>query len=203
MHISDGVLSPAALTTGWVIAAAGTAVGLKKINPDKIIRVSLMGSAFFLASLVNVKVGPSCTHLSLLAPIGLVLGWSCFPAMMVALLLQALLFQFGGLLSIGPNTVDVGVPAFLAWLVFSRLILNSTVIKAMVWSFLAGALAVLLCATFVGCFLMLTDTGMIGSAKAVFIAHLPLAAIEGIITAFFTAFLKRSAPDLLLNSQSR
>ena len=86
------------------MAGAGLAIGLKKLNPDKIVRVSVFSSVFFLASLINVRLGPSSTHLSLLAPVGLVLGWSVFPAVMAALLLQAILLQFGGLLVLGANT---------------------------------------------------------------------------------------------------
>ena len=76
MHISEGILSTQALAAGWAVAGVGTAVGLKKLNPDKIVRVAFSSSVFFLASLINVRLGPSSTHLSLIAPMGLVLGWS-------------------------------------------------------------------------------------------------------------------------------
>lgn len=199
MHISEGILNTPALATGFAIASVGVAVGLKKMDTNRIIRVSLMSSAFFLASLINVKVGPSSTHLSLLAPVGLVLGWSAFPAMCIALLLQALLFQFGGLTVLGANTVDVAVPAVMAWLVFGRLIGNSKGFLSLFWSFVAGASAVLLCAFLVGQFLHLSDPGMAGAAKTIFYAHLPLAVVEGLITAFFVMFLKKAAPDLLIS----
>ena len=197
MHISEGVLSTGALAAGWAITAAGTAVGLKKLKPERIVRVALLSSAFFLASLVNVKIGPSSTHLSLIAPMGLVLGWSAFPAVLVALLLQALLFHFGGLAVLGPNTVDVALPALLVYLLFARPIRRQGGAVAAVWAFAAGTLAVLLCAVGVGLFLGATDENFLGVAKVVFLAHVPVAFIEGAITAFMVTWLKKVSPEFL------
>lgn len=198
MHMPDGVLSSAALSVGWAVTALGTAVGLKKMDGRKIVRVSLMASAFFLASLINVKVGPSSTHLSLLAPIGFVLGWTCFPALVIALLLQALLIQFGGLLSLGVNCVDVAVPAVIAWLLFGRLVRHRNALVATISGFVAGAFAVALCAFSVRFFLMLTNPGMSGTAWAVIVAHIPFMIAEGVITGLFVAFIRKAAPELLV-----
>ena len=62
MHISEGMLSSQMLTAGWAIAGVGTAIGLKKLDADKIVRVAFFSSAFFLASLINVPIPPSSTH---------------------------------------------------------------------------------------------------------------------------------------------
>lgn len=197
MHISEGVLSPGALAAGWAITAVGTATGLKKLNTERIVRVALMSSAFFMASLVNVKVGPSSTHLSLIAPMGLVLGWSAFPAVLTALLLQALLLSFGGLTVLGANTVDIGVPALLVSLIFADPIRKSSGKTAFCLAFAAGTLAVLLCALLVGVFLGLTDMNFMGAAKAVLLAHIPVALLEGAITAFMVGWMKKVSPEFL------
>lgn len=198
MHISEGILSPQALAAGWAIAGVGTGIGLKKLDSDKIVRVAFFSSVFFLASLINVRIGPSSTHLSLIAPMGLVLGWSAFPAVMVALVLQAFLFHFGGILVLGANTVDIAVPALAVYLLFAVPIRRCNAKVAFVLAFIAGALAVLLCALGVGAFLGMTNENFMGIAKTVFVAHLPLALIEGAITAFMVAYMKRSAPELLM-----
>ena len=197
MHISEGFLSPQMLTTGWAIASVGVGVGLKKLNPDKIVRVAFFSSVFFLASLINVRIGPSSTHLSLIAPMGLILGWSAFPAVMIALLLQAFLLQFGGLLVLGANTVDIALPALIVYLLFAGPIRNGDGKAASIAAFAAGFLAVLLCALGVGFFLGVSDANFMGIVKLVFVAHLPLALIEGTITMFMVAFLKKTAPELL------
>ena len=199
MHISEGVLSGSILITGWAGTCAGLAVGLKKTDMNKITRTALLSSGFFLASLVNIKVGPSSTHLSFLAPMGLILGWGVFPAMFVALLLQALLFHFGGLLVLGANNFIMGVSSLSVYLLFGKLIRSSdSKILVMALAFISGALSIILAAFLAGVFLTLSDSNFLTAAKLVVIAHLPLALIEGLVTAFMIGWLKKSAPEFLL-----
>lgn len=198
MHISEGILSSQMLAAGWAIAGVGTGIGLKKLDSEKIVRVAFFSSVFFLASLINVRIGPSSTHLSLIAPMGLILGWSAFPAVMVALVLQALLFQFGGLAVLGANTVDIALPALVVYLLFAAPIRRCGGKAAFALAFCAGLLAVLLCALGVGVFLGMTNDNFMGVAKVVFAAHVPLALVEGAITAFMVAYMKRAAPELLM-----
>jgi cobalt/nickel transport system permease protein len=196
MHISEGLLSPQVLAAGWVAAGIGTAVGLKKLNPDKIVRVAVFSSVFFLASLINVRVGPGSTHLSLIAPVGLVLGWSVFPALLTALLLQAVLLQFGGLLVLGVNTTDMALPGLIVYLLFAAQIRKREGSLLAVLSFAAGFLAVMLAAAGAGFFLNLSDPGMAGAVKVLLAAHLPLALAEGAITLFMVGFLRKTAPEV-------
>ncbi|MDR2175918.1 MAG: cobalt transporter CbiM [Synergistaceae bacterium] len=197
MHISEGFLSPQVLAAGWVAAGVGTAVGLKKLKTDKIVRVAVFSSVFFLASLVNVRIGPASTHLSLIAPVGLVLGWSVFPALLTALLLQAVLLQFGGLLVLGVNTTDMALPGLIVYLLFAARIRRENGPAAAVFAFAAGFSAVILAAAGAGCFLTLSDPGMAGAVKVFLAAHLPLALAEGAITLVMVEFLKKTAPDIL------
>ena len=197
MHISEGVLSGAALAVGWVGTVTCTAVGLKKTDTSKIVRTALLSSAFFLASLVNIRIGPSSTHLSLLAPVGLILGWSSFPAMLVALFLQAVLFHFGGLLVLGANTFIMGMPAVIVHLAFGKMIRSESRIFSGVMAFIAGTLAVLLGAILVGIFLGVSDRNFLEAAKLLFYAHIPLALIEGAVTSFMIMFLRKTSPEFL------
>jgi cobalt/nickel transport system permease protein len=198
MHISEGFLSAPVLAAGWAIAGAGVAWGLKKMDTDKVVKVAMASSVFFLASLVNVKLGPSSTHLSLIGPIGLILGWTSFPAIFTALLLQAVLFQFGGLLVLGANTVSMAAPAVCAYLIFGRAVRSDSVKLSLSASFAAGFLSVLASALSVGVLLTLSDPDMIRPAQAVFAVHAPLAAVEGVTALFMTAFLRRTYPDMLM-----
>ena len=197
MHISEGFLSAPALAAGWAASGAGVAWGLKKMDSDKIVKVSMASSVVFLASLVNVKVGPSSTHLSLIGPIGLILCWTSFPAIFTALLLQAVLFQFGGLLVLGANTVSMAGPAVCAYLIFGRAVRSGNASLSAAASFAAGFLAVLSSAILVGIWLSVSDPGMVLTAKTIFAAHIPLAAVEGVTALFMTLFLKRTFPDML------
>jgi len=97
MHISEGVLSGPVLVSGAALAAVGTAIGLKKLDYDHIAQAGILSAAFFVASLIHVPIGPSNAHLILNGLVGLLLGWAAFPVILVALVLQAMLFQFGGI----------------------------------------------------------------------------------------------------------
>ena len=199
MHISEGILSSGMLLTGWAGSVAGISYGLRKTDPDKIIKTALISSAFFLASLVNVRIGPSSTHLTLLAPTGLILGSAVFPAVFTALLLQAVLFHFGGIVVLGANTFIMGTASLSVYILFGRIIRNSEGrLRLMTASFIAGMLAVMIGASLTGIFLMMTDVNFSGAVKVLLIAHLPAALIEGAVTSFLAAWLKKSAPEILL-----
>ena len=198
MHISEGILSGSVLIAGWAGTAAGIAIGLKKTDTSRIVRTALLSSAFFLASLVNVRVGPSSTHLSLLAPMGLILGWGVFPAMFTALLLQAILFNFGGLLVLGVNTFIMGIASLSVYLLFGKIVREGkSRVTVIIASFLAGSIAVILGASLAGLCLGLTDSNFLNASKVLVIAHIPIAVIEGIVTSFVMMWLKRAAPEFL------
>ncbi len=198
MHISEGILSGSILLAGWAGTSVGIALGLRKTDSAKIVRTALLSSAFFLASLVNVRIGPASTHLSLLAPMGLILGHSVFPAVFAALLLQALLFHFGGLLVLGVNTLIMSGSAWAVYIIFGHAVRESgSRSVTAIFSFLAGTLAVILAAGLAGLCLGLSDKNFITAAKLLITAHVPVAIIEGIVTAFMILWLKRAAPEFL------
>lgn len=197
MHISEGVLSGTALAIGWAGTITCTATGLKKTDMNKIVRTALLSSGFFLASLVNIRIGPSSTHLSFIGPMGLILGWSVFPAMLIALFLQAILFHFGGLLVLGANTFIMGLPALMVHVLFGRMVRSENKIFSGLMAFIAGFLAVIMGACLAGVFLGISDRNFLEAAKLLFYAHIPLALIEGAVTAFMIIFLRRTSPEFL------
>ncbi len=198
MHISEGILSGGVLALGWAGTVAGVSYGLKKTNPDRIIQTALISSAFFLASLVNIRIGPSSTHMTLLAPMGLILGHAVFPAVFTALLLQALLFGFGGILVLGVNTFVMASASLAVYVIFGRAIRESSGrTRVIVLSFMAGAFAVIIAAVIAGMFLIMTDSDFAGAVKILLIAHIPVAIVEGAVTSFLVIWLKRSVPEFL------
>ena len=96
MHVSEGVLAAPVLVSGTALTAGGVALGLKKMEATAVPAVALLSSAFFVASLIQVPVGPVSVHLVLNGLTGLILGGMAFPAILVGLALQAVFFQFGG-----------------------------------------------------------------------------------------------------------
>ncbi len=118
MHISDGVLAPGILIAGYGAAAGATAYGLRGLQDRDYPLVGVMTAAFFVASLISVPVPPTSVHLTLNSLVGIVLGRRCFPAILIALLLQAILLQQGAISTLGVNTVMMAGPGYLAgvWL---------------------------------------------------------------------------------------
>jgi cobalt/nickel transport system permease protein len=200
MHISEGVLSPSVLLAGGAIAATGTAIGLKKLDYDHIMTVSLLTATFFVASLIHVPLGPGNVHLVLGGLLGIVLGWSCFPAILVALFLQALFFQYGGLTVLGVNTTTMALPALLCYYIF-RPWLHKNATKRRIAAFGSGFCAMLFASILMALALASTDEGFIQAAKLVVAAHLPLMVIEGIITMFAVGFLAKVQPEFLQMTQ--
>jgi cobalt/nickel transport system permease protein len=196
MHISEGVLSGPVLFSGAAFAAVGTAIGLKKIDYDKIARVGMLSGAFFVASLIHVPLGPTSVHLVLNGVVGLILGWAAFPAILVALALQAVFFQFGGITTLGVNTVTMALPAVLCYLAFNRLLHRRPAV-AIAAGFACGFLAVFISGILVGLALMFTEERFLQVAAAVLAAHLPVMIIEGIVTALCVAFLRKVQPSML------
>ena len=196
MHISEGVLSAPVLLAGFAISAAGTWHGIRNLHGERIMTTAVFAAVFFTASLVHVPVGPSSAHLLLHGVAGLVLGWAAFPALLTALLLQAVLFQFGGLTTLGVNTALVAVPAVLCHLALRGLPGRSKRATALA-GFAAGSLSVLLTALLAALALALSGEEFLAAAWVVVAAHTPLMLVEGLITMFVVGFLTKVRPEIL------
>jgi len=196
MHISEGVLSGPVLISGGALAAAGTAIGLKNLDYDRIARAGMLSAAFFVASLIHVPVGPANAHLILNGLVGLLLGWAAFPAILVALVLQAILFQFGGITALGVNTMIMALPAVLCYIVCSPFLHKKSAL-ALPAAFACGFLSVLLSALVLGLALVFTEENFFEVSAIVIVAHIPVMIIEGIVTASCVAFLKKVQPTML------
>ncbi|MHC6203367.1 cobalt transporter CbiM [Breznakiellaceae bacterium SP9] len=201
MHISEGILSLPVIAGGWALGAAGLAVGLKKTQVPQLPKTALLSATLFLASLVHVPVGPSSIHLTLLGLSGWLLGWPTLPALFVALLLQGLLFQFGGLLSLGVNTTIMGAAALSAYAIrclferFRSPLLPGVALAAA--SFLAGFIAVIAGSVLVVLALVLSANELQITAALIMGANIPLAFVEGAISIFIILFLAKTKPDVL------
>jgi len=198
MHISEGVLSPSVLIAGAAITTAGVAIGMKRLDHEEIPSMGILSAAFFVASLVHVPVGPASVHLVLNGLLGLILGWKAFPAILVGLALQGLLFQFGGLTTLGVNTLNMALPAVICYYMFGWGMRVGTRMPVLTFTaFACGSCAVLVSGLMVGFSLYLTGEAFLPAAKLVVVAHLPVMLIEGVLTAACALFLRRVKPELL------
>jgi cobalt/nickel transport system permease protein len=91
------------------------------VRDEEIPRIALLTAAFFVASLVHVRVGPTSVHLLLNGLVGVLLGGRAALAIGVGLALQALLIGHGGYNTLGVNTCILALPALLCGALFRRL----------------------------------------------------------------------------------
>jgi cobalt/nickel transport system permease protein len=195
------VLSAPVLASGSLLAVGGLAVGLRRLPWQRIMGVALLSSAFFAASLIHIRLGAGSAHLILNGLLGAMLGWACVPAIFIALLFQCLLFQFGGLATLGVNTCILAGPALLLGLICRPWFRSGRFLSPA--AFCCGALAVAGSAALGALALILSGEAFAASAVALLAGHLPIMLIEGLITAVAVGFLARVRPDLLSGGEIR
>jgi len=210
MHIPDGVLPATVSVAGYASAGALTWYSLRKIeqkhNPrQNIPQASLLTAAFFVASWIHIPVPPTSVHLVLNGLLGAVLGYYAFPAILIGLFFQAVMFQHGGLSTLGVNATMMGLPALLAYHIFRlRKVWGK---ESRVWTglfgFLAGAGGLGLAALIALTLLITTIPAYLDAETekagiyALTLAHIPLMVIEGAFSALVVLFLQKVKPQLL------
>lgn len=211
MHIPDGIIdSPSMLVGGYAITGGVTWYSLHKIhqepNPQaKIPKAALLTAAFFILNLIHIPVPPASIHLVLNGLMGAILGYYAFPAILIALFFQGVMFQHGGVTTLGINGIIMGIPALLAYYIFEmrHWFRGNELRKTKVFAFLAGFGGVAIAASIFSIIVITTITGDLDAEterRAVYIAlmaySLP-AIVEGIFTMMLASFLDRVKPELL------
>lgn len=196
MHISDGVLPLSVTVGGYVAGAALVAWSARRTRSEELPRLAVMTAAFFVASLIHVPFGPTSVHLIIPGLTGALLGSSAFLSISLGLLLQSLLFQFGGLTALGANTLMMGLPALACGWFFQRYKGHSHLRQATLGG-LAGAAGTALAAIILAILLVSGGEDFFGVAKIALLAHVPVIIIEGVVSAFAIGFLARVRPAML------
>lgn len=195
MHISEGILSPPVLIVGGLLSLGGLFLGLKSIKNEDLPKIAVLSSTFFVASLIHIPIGPTSAHLILNGLVGILLGWSAFPAIFLGLILQALIFQFGGFTTLGVNTFAMAFPGVISYYIFSFSKNYSKLFYLGV--FLGGVQATILGTIFISIALLETEKSFWSIVTALLTAHFPIAIIEGIITTLVVSYLKKVKSEVL------
>ncbi len=196
-HIPDGVLSAPVLIGGAVVTAAAVTLATRRLDYDRIPQAAVLAATFFVASLVSVPVGASSVHLVLSGLMGILLGWTAVPTILIALLLQAVFFGYGGLLVLGVNTLNIALPALLCGAVFRPLIIGAGDRKLFAAGAAAGALATALTGALVCLMLVMSGSEYLPVSKIVLVTYLPLILVEAAVTGAALSFICRVSPQLL------
>jgi len=210
MHIPDGLVSMPVIASGYGIAAAATAYSIyrinKKENPrEDIPKASLLTAAFFVASWIHIPVPPTSVHLVLSGLMGAILGYYAFPAILIGLFFQAVMFGHGGLTTLGINACIMGLPAIISHFVFRLRNLGGSGgrVKTGIFGFTAGGIAIALS---IGLFILVAvnsisaNLDVAAEQAAIYtlaITHLALIPIEGAVTAMLAVFLLKVKPQIL------
>ncbi|MFD2043530.1 CbiM family transporter [Ornithinibacillus salinisoli] len=196
MHIADGVLSISVAATTTAGAVGILTYALKGVTEEEIPKISLLSGTFFVASLINIPIGPTSIHPLLGGFLGLILGRRAPLAVFVGLVLQALLFQHGGVSTFGANLLLMSLPALLIHFLVRHYTKSTMFLKGFIGGFFAICFGVLLLIML----LLFSDErygdGAFSVIQIVLIAYFPLALLEGVLTGFSVKQLYSMRPSL-------
>ncbi len=209
MHIAEGFL-PQSHAVAWTVASAPFVVhGVKQLNtqmrehPDTRMLAAAAGAfSFFLSALKIPSVTGSSSH-----PTGVAIGAVLFrPPIMaitgvIVLFFQAILLAHGGLTTLGANAFSMAIVGPWAGYGAYRLVRSST---GSLWSGAFAAAVVANLATYITTSVQLgmafpeADGGVLASIATFLgifaITQIPLAIIEGLLTAMVVTWLSSYSP---------
>ncbi|MGA0540990.1 cobalt transporter CbiM [Neotabrizicola sp. VNH66] len=193
-HIQDGVLSAPVLAGGAVLTVALCAWSMRGASDRAVTRAAVLGSVFFAGSMLAIPVGPSSVHLMFAGLMGLIIGPLAVPAVLAALVLQLVLFGFGGVTTLGVNAFNIAMPGVLAGMVLAGPVRRAGPGGAAVLAGLGAGLAVLGTAGLVALSLALSESAYLPAARVLALTYLPLALIEAAVAAAAVGYLHRAHP---------
>ena len=220
MHIPDNYLSPATCAVMGAVMVPVWTMAVRKVTKEvERARVPLLGigaALSFLVMMFNVPVpGGTTAHAVGGTLLAIILGpWSACISVSIALLVQALLFGDGGILSFGANCFNMAfVIPFLGYFVYRFIsgrtkASTGTLAGAAVGSYAAINMAALAAAIEFGLQPLLAHNAagqplycpypLSVSIPAMLIPHL---AVAGVVDAGFTvaiiAFIRRVSPGMI------
>lgn len=215
MHMADALISPAVGGAFWAASAAGIAVSARRlkagVDESRIPLMGVLGAFIFAAQMINFTIPGtgSSGHLGGGMILAILLGpWAGFLVMASVLTVQALFFADGGLLALGCNIFNLGVPTcFIAYpLIYrplagerptqGRLVLAS--LAAAIVGLQIGAFGVVLQTTFSG----ISELPFSAFVLAMQPIHLGIGIVEGLITAAVVSFVFKARPELFSSSRN-
>ncbi|MGI6457660.1 MAG: cobalt transporter CbiM [bacterium] len=196
MHLMDGVVSFPVAIGGFAVSGALAVWSAYQLKDEEIPRISVFTAAFFVASLIHFRIGVTSVHLVFNGLLGVVLGRRAFLAVPIGLFLQFALLSEGGAAVLGVNTLIFGIPALICGAIYEKSLHYRESIS-LIAAGICGALGVLLSGLLLSLFLVISDEKFNVLAFWALMAHVPIMILEGIVTAFTVAFLRRVQPSLL------
>jgi len=210
MHMADALISPQVGAVMWSATVATGAYCIKKIQVDErqgpVALAGILGAFVFAAQMINFSIPGtgSSGHIGGGLLLAILLGpHLAFLTMAAILLIQALFFADGGLLSYGCNVFNLAFyTCFIAYpFIYTPLAKKGrankpAIILAAVVGLQMGAFSVVLETLFSGKTELPFSTFILMMQPI----HLAIGLVEGLITAAIIAFVEKGAPQLVGHS---
>lgn len=214
LHIPDGFLSWPVSLVSWIIAIGLVALSLNRVQAEYQERtVPLMGvcAAFvFAAQMINFPIpGGTSGHLVGGTLAGVLLGpWAGSLVVSVVFIVQAVLFQDGGLTVLGANILNMGlIGTFGGYFLYKGIryaLGRNTWRGTAIGTAVAAWVSVMVAAVIVAVQLALSGTVPLGVALAAMVFWHALIGIgEALITLVVVGFVWQTRPDLLFDPPRR
>ena len=210
MHIASGLLSPsvwaASAAASGAAVAVSVAVAHRYVDERRVPLMGVMGAFIFAAQMVNFPVLPGTSgHLGGGFLLGILLGAPLGVIVMASVLVvQALLFQDGGVEALGANIFMMGVmPCLLGAAVRGLWLRPKPGAVAYVVTLALGIVAILAGATGVILLLWLSDSlpRSVSLAQAIGLMggiHAVIGVVEGAVTVSVVKFVLATRRDAVL-----
>jgi cobalt/nickel transport system permease protein len=225
MHIPDGYLSPSTSAVFYAASAPFIARALKKakqrLDNKTVPLVSLFSATSFVVMMFNVPLpGGTTGHAVGSVIAAIVLGpWIAILSTTVALIIQALFFGDGGILTLGANIFNMAiVMPLVGYAVYHFLDRwsNGAIRRKVIFSAIAGYIAINLAGFLVGVELGIQPILFHNNAgqslyfpyslnvaiPAMMLGHLTIAGIaEALVTGLTLSWIYRTNPSLMTESK--
>ena len=207
MHIPDGFLNVATAATTYVVSAGGVGYAVKeagkRLGERHVPLMGVMAAFIFAAQMLNFPIaGGTSGHLVGAALAAILLGpWAGVLIMSCVLIVQCLIFQDGGLLSLGANIFNMGlVASFVSYYVYRAIgkLIGDSRKGTLVGGLVAAWGSVFVASIFCAIELAVSGTSPIGIAlPAMAGIHALIGIVEGLITVAVLSFVMATRADLL------
>lgn len=204
LHIPDGFLSVMIAVICWVAALVGLYFAVQnsqqKFDERLVPLAGIMAAFIFAAQMLNFPVaGGTSGHFIGAALATIVLGpWLGMLVMAAVIILQALLFQDGGLVVMGANVLVMGIVPALVGFGLTRSFLNRPMGQRLAVIGVASWLSIMAAAFVTALLLWLSGTSTLRLVVPAMLGiHALIGIGEALITVAAYTFIVRTRPELV------
>jgi len=210
LHIPDGFLSAPISGVFWVISVVVIVIALrraeKELDERRLPLMGVMAAAIFAAQMLNFAVtGGTSGHLLGSALAVMLLGpWTAMLVITTVVVVQALVFQDGGVLVLGANIFNMAVVGVTVSYFVKQLFDRFG--RGKRWAVLGGAFSAGWLSVFIAALVTALQLAISGTSPANVALpamggiHALIGLVEGLITAAAVGVVLAARPDILANA---